>query len=397
MLRVGLTGGIGAGKSAVAGRLAEHGAVIVDSDRIAREVVAPGSAGLRAVVAEFGDHVLAPDGSLDRPALARLVFADAARRRALDAIVHPLVGARAGELTAAAPDDAVVVHDIPLLVENDLASGFALVVVVQAPQDQRVRRLVGSRAMTESDARARIASQACDEQRRTMADVVLDNSGTRDELLSRVDDLWSQRLAPFRDNLQNGRAAGTVGVTLAPYDATWPEQYDRIAARLTAAGGDRVRRVDHIGSTAVPGLLAKDVIDVQATVASMDAADALRDRFTGAGFPVVAPITGDAPRPPETDPAPWAKRLHGSADPGRPANVHLRVAGSPGWRFALAFRDWLRADSTARAEYAAVKQRLAAEHALVRDDYALAKEPWFDLAWPRVQAWTARTGWQPPG
>lgn len=396
MLRVGLTGGIGAGKSVVAARLAEHGAVVVDSDVIAREVVEPGTHGLARVVAEFGAGVLASDGSLDRSALGRLVFGDDRRRRALNAIVHPLVGARAAELVAAAPADAIVVHDIPLLVENGLAPGFALVVVVLTRKEQRVRRLVASRDLTEADVRARIASQATDEQRRAVADVVLDNSGAHTNLVSRVDSLWSTRLVPFRNNLQSGQTAGAPSVTMAPYDPSWPEQYARIAARLAAAGGTRVSRVDHVGSTAVPGLAAKDVIDVQVSVASMAQAGALRDAFTDVGFPAVSSITHDAPRPPGADPAPWAKRLHGSADPGRPANVHLRVSGSPGWTFALAFRDWLRADADARAAYASEKQRLARLHAAVRDDYAVAKEPWFDGAWPQVQAWIARTGWQPP-
>lgn len=396
MLRVGLTGGIGAGKSMVAARLAEHGAVVVDSDVIAREVVEPGTDGLAAIVAEFGDRVLTSDGSLDRTALGRLVFGDDRRRRALNAIVHPLVGARAAELVAAAPADAIVVHDIPLLVENGLAPGFALVVVVLARKEQRVRRLVASRDLTEADVRARIASQATDEQRRAVANVVLDNSGMRANLVSRVDGLWSSRLVPFRDNLQSDQPAGAPSVTLAQYDPSWPEQYARIAARLATAGGSSVSRVDHIGSTAVPGLAAKDVIDVQVTVTSMADADALRDAFTDAGFPAVSRITGDAPRPPGADPAPWAKRLYGSADPGRPANVHLRVPGTPGWTFALAFRDWLRADADARAAYVTEKRRLARLHAAVRDDYAVAKEPWFDGAWPQVQAWVARTGWQPP-
>ncbi|MGI5337304.1 dephospho-CoA kinase [Streptomyces sp. CA-181903] len=191
MLKVGLTGGIGAGKSEVSRRLAAHGAVIVDSDRIAREVVEPGTAGLAAVVAEFGPEVLAPDGSLDRPRLGSVVFADAGRLAALNAIVHPLVRARSAELEAAAAPDAVVVHDVPLLVENGLAPLYDLVVVVDAREDTRLDRLVRLRGMAPEEARARMAAQATREQRLTAADIVIANDGPVAELEARVDEVWA--------------------------------------------------------------------------------------------------------------------------------------------------------------------------------------------------------------
>jgi dephospho-CoA kinase len=197
VLRIGLTGGIGSGKSTVAALLAEHGAVIVDADRIAREVVEAGTPGLAAVVAEFGEQVLAADGSLDRPSLAAVVFADPAARGRLDAVVHPLVRARAAELVAAAPPDAVVVQDVPLLVETGQAASYDLVLVVRADVEERVRRLVG-RGLTVEDARARIASQATDEQRAAVADVVISNDGDRDDLAAQVDRFWAERVEPAR-------------------------------------------------------------------------------------------------------------------------------------------------------------------------------------------------------
>jgi len=198
VLRIGLTGGIGSGKSTVSRLLAERGAVIVDADVIAREVVEPGTPGLAAVVDAFGPGIVADDGSLDRPALAAVVFADPEARRRLDGIVHPLVRARATEVAGAAPPDAVVVNDVPLLVETGQAAAYDLVLVVEADTETRVARLV-QRGLTADDARARMAAQATDEQRRAVADVVLDNSGTEDELAAQVDRLWRERLAPVRE------------------------------------------------------------------------------------------------------------------------------------------------------------------------------------------------------
>jgi dephospho-CoA kinase len=195
VLRIGLTGGIGSGKSTVSRLLAERGAVIVDADAIAREVVRPGTPGLAAVAQAFGAAILAADGSLDRPALAAVVFADTEQRAKLDGIVHPLVRARATELAAAAPPDAVLVNDVPLLAETGQASSYDLVVVVEADAETRVARLV-QRGLTAEDARARIAVQATDEQRRAIADVVLDNSGTPEQLAAQVERFWAERVAP---------------------------------------------------------------------------------------------------------------------------------------------------------------------------------------------------------
>ncbi|UWE08995.1 dephospho-CoA kinase [Actinacidiphila bryophytorum] len=192
MLTVGLTGGIGAGKSEVARLLASYGAILVDSDRIAREVVEPGTEGLAAVVAEFGTGVLAADGSLDRPRLGAIVFADEDRRKALNAIVHPLVGARSAELQKAAGPDDIVLHDVPLLTENGLAPYYDVVVVVDADPATQLDRLVRLRGMTEDEARSRMAAQAGREQRLAVADLVIDNDGPLDALEPQVRAVWEQ-------------------------------------------------------------------------------------------------------------------------------------------------------------------------------------------------------------
>ncbi|QOV39041.1 dephospho-CoA kinase [Streptomyces ferrugineus] len=192
MLKVGLTGGIGAGKSEVSRLLVEHGAVLIDADRIAREVVAPGTPGLAAVVEAFGEEVLAADGSLDRPKLGSIVFADADRLAVLNSIVHPLVGARSRELEEAAAQDAVVIHDVPLLTENGLAPLYDVVVVVDASPGTQLDRLVRLRGMTEEDARARMAAQATRDSRLEIADIVIDNDVPLEELQRRVKDVWDE-------------------------------------------------------------------------------------------------------------------------------------------------------------------------------------------------------------
>ena len=192
MLRIGLTGGIGSGKSTVGQLLAERGAVVIDSDVLSREVVAVGTSGLAEIVEVFGAGVLTPLGELDRAAMGRLVFGDAAARATLEAIVHPRVRARGEQIESAAAPGAVVVHDIPLLVETGQADRFDTVIVVDAPDDVQVERLTASRAMTREEARSRIAAQASREQRLAAADHVVVNDGSRDQLEAAVDEVWAK-------------------------------------------------------------------------------------------------------------------------------------------------------------------------------------------------------------
>ncbi|GAA4726428.1 hypothetical protein GCM10023216_16260 [Isoptericola chiayiensis] len=206
MFRIGLTGGIAAGKSVAGRRLAERGAVLIDHDTLARDAVAPGSVGLEEVVAAFGPQVLTSQGALDRPALGRIVFGDEGARQRLEGIVHPEVRRLAAEheaAAAAADPRAVVVHDIPLLVETGQAGRFHLLVVVHAPAPQRVERLVDVRGLSVEEAEQRVAAQADDEQRLAAADVVLDGTGSEDALRAQVDDLFDR----VRDEVSQEAAA----------------------------------------------------------------------------------------------------------------------------------------------------------------------------------------------
>nr|WP_246210812.1 dephospho-CoA kinase [Phytoactinopolyspora alkaliphila] len=391
-MRVGLTGGIGAGKSTVARHLGSLGAVVIDADHIAREVVAPGTAGFEAVVAHFGHGVVKPDGSLDRPALGRLVFADDERRSELNAIVHPRVHERRTELVAAAPVDAVVVEDIPLLVENGLAVAYPLVIVVHAEEGIRIERLV-SRGLSADDARARIRAQATVEERRAAADVWLDNSGPVERLLADVGALWADRLVDFEANCRQARPAPRPSQpVIEKADASWAATGNRLVARIEHSAGDRARRVDHVGSTAVPGLPAKDVIDVQVVADDLATAVALAAELSDAGF---APMPGrwfDTLR----DGSREGKSLACNADPARAVNVHVRPAGSPAVRDVLLFRDWLRDTPEAVREYADLKRRLSRHRYDRMDDYAAAKTPWLRTALARADTWAERTGWISP-
>jgi dephospho-CoA kinase len=404
MLRIGLTGGIGAGKSALSATFAECGGVIVDGDVIAREVVQPGTDGLASLVEAFGEDILQPDGSLDRPALAAKAFADDEARQKLNGIVHPLVGQRRAEIIASVPQDAVVVEDIPLLVESGMAPLFPLVVIVHADVELRLKRLVQQRGMPEEDARARIAAQADDEQRHAVADIWLDNSGSQEDLVTRAREVWNDRIVPFAHNVAE-RQVARAAARVVPADPTWPDQARRIVARLATTCGHKALRVDHIGSTAVPEFDAKDVIDIQLTVESLAVADELGEALLSAGYPRIEHIKQDdikldarstvSDYDHSDDPALWHKRIHASADPGRPTNVHIRVAGWPNQQFALLIVDWLAANPAERVGYLGVKR--AAEERADGDTtaYVEAKESWFAEAYRRAWEWADFTGWRP--
>jgi dephospho-CoA kinase len=386
MLRIGLTGGIGAGKSTVSATFAECGGTIVDGDVIAREVVEPGTEGLAQLVEAFGEDILRPDGALNRPALAAKAFVDDDKRAKLNSIVHPLVGKRRLEIIEAVSADAVVVEDIPLLVETGMAPAFPLVVVVTADEETRIERLI-KRGMDEADARARIKAQAPEEQRRAIADVLLDNSGSVGQLVESARELWSNRVLPLAHNIRT-RQVAEHELELVPYNPAWPNDAQRIIKRIQMACGAKTLRIDHIGSTAVPGMDAKDVIDIQVTVASLDIADEINDAIADVGYPRIEYITNDNAH--TDDVSLWRKRIHGAADPGRPARIHLRVDGWPNQQFALLFTVWLAANPAVREEYLAVKR-----NALAASQYAEAKEPWFDDAYRRAWEWAEATDWRP--
>ena len=222
MLKIGLTGGIASGKSLVASRLQELGAILVDADVIARQVVEPGTPGLDRVVKAFGPGILDDDGRLDRPKLGAIVFQDPAQRDVLNSIVHPLVREVAGAMVSGAGPGDIVVQDIPLLVETGQGGNFHLVVVVDAPDDVRLQRMVEFRRMSTEDALARMASQATRAERNAAADVVLDNSGTREELLAAVDALWEHRLVPLANSLHHSSKAPRDTGLVSPHNPIPP-------------------------------------------------------------------------------------------------------------------------------------------------------------------------------
>lgn len=387
MLAVGLTGGIGAGKSTVSRRLAERGATVIDADLIAREVVAVGTPGLRQVQARFGEAVVDSDGALDRPALGAIVFGDDQARADLNAIVHPLIGAETVRRFAGAAPDEIVVHDMPLLVELGQERDYHLTIVVGASEQVRLERLARDRGMSEQEARARMAAQADDEQRRAAADVWLDNSGDQDRLSALVDRLWDGRLRPYESNLRTGSGVRRAGPgRLVDPDPTRPATGARLAARIDHQLRERLPddlvSVEHIGSTAVAGLPAKDVIDLQVQVRSDESAHAgaFAAGMSAAGFVPVGDAQDDV-HPWAPDPRDWQKVFFVGADPGRVSHVHVRRAGSAGARTALTFRDALRDDAELRARYHRAKQDAVHQQdtasSLAGAGYEQAKRPFF--------------------
>jgi len=385
---------MGAGKSTVAQRFGELGALVIDADQLAREVVAVGSAGLDAIRSRFGDGVMEADGSLDRGALGEVAFADAQARRDLESITHPLIAARTRLLMESAAAGTIVVHDVPLLVEKHMSAHYHLTVVVGADEDIRVARLSGERGFTEADARARVAAQATDRERWEAADVWLDNDGAVDSLLAQVDSLWRGRIVGFNDNLITGSSSRPDKPTVVPYDESWPFVAARLIQRIALVLGDGTVGIEHVGSTSVPGLAAMDVIDLQIAVRRLSDGDAPEFVKTLAdkGFPRSPGNDEDVVHSWAPDPASWAKRLHGSADPGRVVHLHVREHGSPGWESALLLRDWLAAHPAERDDYAHLKQALAHGEATL-PEYSLAKEPWMASALERARVWARHTGW----
>jgi len=315
MLRIGLTGGIAAGKSEVARRLTELGAVLVDADVLARAAVEPGSEGLDAVVAAFGPGVLGADGALDRPALGRLVFADPTARERLNAIVHPRVRTAAAALIEGAPVDAVVVEDIPLLVETGQAARFHLVVVVDAPDVLRIERMTGLRGMERTDAEQRIAAQVSRGDRLRAADAVIANDRGIDELLAATDRLWAERIVPFRDILAGGRAADGSGSRPIAGLAGTSGLADRMRRKLDAAlpSGCSVAIEDRPAGVDDGAHAALRVTTPEGGV------DAASDALARAGFPRVGPMTGPGLRGPTA--------LHRAADPA--LDVAVEVGSGP--------------------------------------------------------------------
>lgn len=323
MLTLGLTGGIGSGKSTVSSLLADLGATVVDADLVAREVLAPGTPALSTVVDAFGSAVLRDDGSLDRSALAAVVFADDVARSRLDGIVHPLIGARTQQLIEEAKrrGTQILVHDVPLLVEAGLAPGYHLVAVVDAPVEVRLARL-RQRGLPEEKARARMAAQADEASRRAAADVWLDNGGTPEQLAGQVRALHEVRLAPYARNLADGRPAVRDRTARTAPSPVGPMEVARLHARLSYL----CRGVPEasIGPGALP--VSDDVIRLEVEVPAWEVAEALPGLLAAGGFPEADEVGSRA-----TGPAPAARRhqrLHRSADPARPADVHVRASGT---------------------------------------------------------------------
>ncbi|MCQ9366847.1 dephospho-CoA kinase [Brevibacterium sp. 91QC2O2] len=358
MLRIGLTGGIGAGKTTVAQLFRERGVPVVDADRVAREVVEPGMPALAALAHEFGPAVLDADGGLNRAELASRAFADQAHTDALNAIMHPAIAARSRELFASYERSSIVVHDVPLLVENDLAPDYQLSVLVDVPADIRLERLVAGRGLDPADAQARIARQADDETRRAVCDIHLDNAGDLSRVTDAFGKIFDLRLSPFAENLRLGLAAARGPVELRP--RSWPAETARTVARIRRATARLgLSGIEPSGPGAVADLPALDLMEFHLRV-DRPADPRLEVALEQAGF---VPAPGDWSDDWEDGTPVEALRRFASADPGRPTVLYVGEPGSRAFDFAVWLRELLRSDAAERASFAGQLAEIADEHA----------------------------------
>lgn len=315
MLFLGLTGGIGAGKSTVAKILAEHGITLIDADQVAREVVEPGTDALQRLVEVFGGRILRSDGTLNRRALAKIAFQDTGHTSVLNSIVHPAIGERTAELLRLHAADAIVVHDVPLLVERRMSPDYHLTILVDVPAEVRFARLTASRAMDPADIRARINAQATDAQRYAACDVAIDNTGTVEDTRRQVEHLLAVRLLPFADNLRLGRPASRSHEAVEGILLDTPADPVRRVVRRIAHGLDAAGLAHAAPEVRDIAALTGDVSVLRLVVRVAD------PMALGAALPVLArlgyPLLPDAPKPGPGD----TEAVCRSCDPGFPVEL----------------------------------------------------------------------------
>lgn len=317
MLKIGLTGGIGAGKSTVSAMLSDMGAVIVDADLIAREVVEPGQPLLDEIAAEFGAEVLTPQGSLDRARLAELAFIDEASTQRLNALIHPAIRERTQGHFDRHADAEIVVHDVPLLVENSMSANYHLCLLVDVPADVRLARLMASRGMERSDAEARIARQASDAQRRAACDIHIDNEGSPDETRATVETLVLDRLRPFAANLRAERWAPRTDVTVDPD----PAAAARVSARIRrATSADYpLNLLPRSTDSAAAQVRTPGLIELELLVPDRGTADFVAPALARAGLP------GEPRTYVDNSASNATVRFHANCDPGQAVNLFVRT------------------------------------------------------------------------
>lgn len=421
MLRVGLSGGIGSGKSTVSRLLAQRGAMVVDADLIAREVLDPGTPGLAAVVERFGPGVRGADGALDRAALGAIVFADPAARADLEAITHPLIADTARARMDAAPAGTVVVHDVPLLVEGGLGPAYHLVLIVEAGLELRLARL-HDRGVARADALARMSHQATDEERAAVADLIVTNHGGLADLADQVDRIWDGRLVPYNENLCAGIPVAEVSATaLVGADLAWPRQAVRVVRRIRwclerAGWGQHLRGIDHVGVTAVTGWATGagpgTALDVQIRVSSLAEADApgFAEAMRTAGYvcdeagsdgPVAGLTNAGMTNAGMTDPPDdWSQRRYHGMDPGRVVRVSVRRHDSASSRTTLLLRDWSRHHLVADAAPGTPDRVMPDAETLdprTLETGTLEPATLDPAILDRAMAWAESVGWRGPG
>lgn len=393
LLHIGLTGGIGAGKSTVAAIFAELGAQIIDADKLAHEVLEPGSSALAEIGEVFGSEFINSAGELERGALGAYVFNNPEQLKKLNAIVHPAVAKLTKDRVAELPADAVIVHDVPLIAENDLKANYHLVFVAQCPQQIRMDRLTQERGMSLENARSRIAAQANDEQRRKIADALIPTHGSIETTRAAVEKLWQERVLPMQRNMmQNTRSPHSPQVRLLPNPPeprSWQVQAQQLMDRIIVVLKDVGLQVgtdftvDHIGSTAIGGIWAKDVLDVQLQVINESAQERISQALIAGGFPGQPAFDYAKSGWPAGAGNRVPKMFHANADPAREVHIHIRAVDSLAASYALNFVKLHRQSLIQRDRYAQLKAQLLRTTAN-RAEYADRKEAYFDDVWPAI-------------
>lgn len=377
MIKIGLSGGIGSGKSTVVKMLSSCGAYIIDSDKLAREVVEPGTPGLHSIVEHFGEKVLAESGELNRNALSAIVFQSDEARKVLNSITHPRIAQRTQQLIEEAPRDSIIVHDTPLLVELNLGVFYDAVIIVWASMETRLHRLQKYRDMPQEEALSRIHAQTSDEIRSQTADVVIDNNSTVEAARAQVYDLFYHYLVPWRDHLIEGEPL-SMPISLVSHQGKnpiAPKIIARLWTLLHSVTDSGIVSIEHIGATSMNLSLGQDIIDIHITVTHWNKKDIILSTLKDGGY-VMVKYRHDEEK--------LAEYILSSTNPLRKSCIYIHHVDNPCREMYLHSNEFLRLHPQYHQQYIQSKVE-----GLLSEKYSHNKKLFFESLYPQIQQWRA--------